>query len=250
MGHSIAQANLLVTPTRVELDNKRNKSAVFSLVNKSTTPSRYEIYLEDKALLPNGEYELLESSPNSITSFTRYSPRRLSLKPEQGTRVRVAVRPPKNLAQGEYRSYIVFHQIPLAPKIDANHTQQQAESLQLSVTAYLRIAIPVIMRIGELEAELSLSSQQASMTDGQQQLIVTIERKGKRSSLGDIEILNADNNELVGSLKNAAIYPENNSRTFNITLNKPVSSGTKLTIRYTENDNLYLPKTINKTINL
>ena len=245
---TFAQANLLVTPTRVELDNKREKSAVFSLVNKSNQTSRYEIYLEDKQLLPSGEFKVLESasSQSSITSFTRYSPRRVSLLPEQGTRVRLAVRPPKNIQQGEYRSYIVFHQIPLAPT-NGEQANDETETLSLSVTAYLRIAVPVIMRVGELTAKLDIVNQQRAESEGKQQLIVSVARQGERSSYGNIEIFD-NNDELVGSLNNAAIYTENNSRDFVITLNRHINSSTELLIKYVENEDLFNAQTIEQKI--
>ncbi|WP_153913593.1 molecular chaperone [Shewanella sp. TC10] len=243
-------ANLLVTPTRVELDNKRDKSAVFSLVNKSSETSRYEIYLEDKRLLDSGEFELLESdvTPTSLTPFTRYSPRRVSLSPEQGARVRLAVRPPKDIQAGEYRSYIVFHQIPLAPtsETDAN---TPSDTMKLSVTAYLRIAIPVIMRVGQLTAELTIESNGLNTQDGKQQLIVEIAREGQRSSYGDVEVFDADTNELLGSLKNASIYTENERRSFAITLNEPLKPNTKLLVKYIENDGLFEAKTVEQTVN-
>ncbi|MDO6609922.1 hypothetical protein Q4601_01700 [Shewanella sp. 1_MG-2023] len=246
---SFAHANLLVTPTRVELDNKRDKSAVFSLVNKSNQTSRYEIYLEDKQLLPSGEFEIIDSetSTTSLASFTRYSPRRVSLTPEQGTRVRLAVRPPKDIKQGEYRSYIVFHQIPLAPT-SSEQTTDKTDSLSLSVTAYLRIAIPVIMRVGELTAQLNIANHQISDTEGQQQLIVSIARQGERSSYGDIEVFDAKSDELIGSSKNAAIYTEMTHRAFAVTLNNKIKPGTDLVIKYVENDGLFKPQTIEQKI--
>ncbi|WP_192022298.1 hypothetical protein [Shewanella sp. WPAGA9] len=244
-------ANLLVTPTRVELDNQRNKSAVFSLVNKSSDTARYEIYLEDKQLLSNDEFITLEpkTSPTSLTSFTRYSPRRVSLSPEQGARVRLAVRPPKDIKAGEYRSYIVFHQIPLAPTTVSDTTESN-DTMNLSVTAYLRIAIPVIMRVGDLIAKLTVNGELLASPDNQQQLIVDIGRSGQRSSYGDIEVYDSASNQLVGSLKNASIYTENDQRRFAITLSQAVKPGTVLLIRYVENDTLFEAKTIESVIKL
>lgn len=257
------QANLLVTPTRVELDNLRERSAVFSLVNKGSTTSRYEVYFEEKRMLASGEFVTLSKDTNtqvstalspeliaqmqegSIAKYVRYSPRRLSLEPEQGGRVRLALRVPKNLAAGEYRSYIVFHQIPLAPVSTNSAAQQQHnQSLNLTISAYMKIAIPVILRIGALSANVELNLGKLEMSDGSQSLEVTLHRQGERSSYGDLEVLRASNNEVIGSLKNAAVYTELNEKLFTVPLTQEVKPGTELIIRFSESDSLFEAKKI------
>jgi fimbrial chaperone protein len=240
-----AQANLLVTPTRVDLDDKDQRSAVFSLVNKGNTLSRYNIYFENKELLPTGDYLTLDTSPTSLAQFVRYSPRRVSLEPEQGTRVRMAVRLPKGTAKGEYRSYIVFHQIPLAPKVVESDPSKESPTLSLSVQAYMRISIPVILRVGDLSSEVQVETaiDKASKTS----IEVTITREGDRSSYGDIEIIEMSDGKqvaTVASYKNAAVYTELTKRTFSVDLIKPLTAGTELLVLYRESTSLPQAKTI------
>ncbi len=239
------QANLLVTPTRVELDDKEQLSAVFSLVNKGKSVSRYNIYFENKALLPTGDYVTLDTSPTSLAKFVRYSPRRVSLEPEQGTRVRMAVRLPKATVKGEYRSYIVFHQIPLAPEVADNDAAKQSKTLSLSVQAYMRISIPVILRVGELASEVQIETVMNEATKASVE--VTLTREGERSSYGDIEIIEMSGGKevaSVGNYKNAVIYTELAKRTFSIDLTKPMTSGTELLVRYRESESLSEAKTV------
>ncbi|MCL1137467.1 molecular chaperone [Shewanella pneumatophori] len=238
-----ASANLLVNPTRVELDRK-NTSAVFSLVNKSKSSARYNIYFEDKKMLSNGEYVELSKQEvtHSLASFVRYSPRRVNIEPEQGVRVRLAARLPRNIVQGEYRSYIVFHQIPLAPKSSTDATEQSTDTFSLSISAYMKVAIPVVMRVGDLTSELTIEKSAVNST--KQTIEVTLRRTGERSSIGDIEVINPQTKQIVGANKNVAIYTEVNQRQFSIPLNQPVAAGTKLLIRYQENDSLFQAKTV------
>ncbi len=243
-----ASANLLVNPTRVELD-KKNTSAVFSLVNKSSEAARYNVYFEDKKMLANGEYAALskEQATQSLANFVRYSPRRVSLEPEQGTRVRLAARLPRNIKPGEYRSYIVFHQIPLAPVSNQSSQQSTSDTVSLNISAYLKISIPVIMRVGQLASDLSIEK---SLLDSEKQTIeVTLRRIGDRSSFGDIEVINTITNEIVGVAKNIAIYTELSEKHFSIPLTKPAGTS-QLVVRYKENDSLYQPKIVEAKIAL
>jgi fimbrial chaperone protein len=255
--HSL-QANLLVTPTRVELDDKRAKSAVFSLVNKGTSTSRYEVYFEEKRMLPSGEFVTLgknggleetklvadealtsQMQATSIAKYLRYSPRRMTLEPEQGGRVRLALRAPKDLPEGEYRSYIVFHQIPLAPKALNTDANKDNQSLSLTISAYMKIAIPVFLRVGDLKADISLNTGKLELSQGEQSLQVTLHRQGVRSSYGSLDIINAVDSQVLGSLKNAAVYQELNEKSYTVPLSNTVLPGSELIIRYTENDSLF-----------
>lgn len=240
-------ASLLVNPTRVELDNLKNRSAVFSLINRSEQPSRYNVYFEDKQMLDSGEFVTLEkdSADFSLAKYVRYSPRRVNIEPEQSVKVRLAARLPKSIKTGEYRSYMVFHQIPLAPvksEIDA----QQSDVFSLSISAFLKISVPVILRVGELDSELTIAD---SVIDaGRHTVQVTLQRNGERSTYGDLEVFDIATNQLVGVSKNIAIYTELTERTFSIPLAQSVAADAKLQVRYTENNKLNKPKTV--TVNL
>lgn len=236
-------ANLLVNPTRVELDNLKNRSAVFSLVNKSAANSRYNIYFEDKQMLDSGEFVTLDKGDVdfSISNYIRYSPRRINIQPEQAVKVRIAARLPKSIEKGEYRSYIVFHQIPLAPE-KKDSAADESDVFSLSISAYLKISVPVILRVGDLDSELSLSH--SVLDAGSNTLQVTLKRGGNRSTYGDIEVINADTNEIVGASKNVAIYTELSERTFSVPITESVSYSARLIVRYTENDKLNNSKSV------
>lgn len=236
-------ANLLVNPTRVELDNLKNRSAVFSLVNKSSANSRYNIYFEDKQMLDSGEFVTLDKDDVdfSISNYIRYSPRRINIQPEQAVKVRIAARLPKSIEKGEYRSYIVFHQIPLAPE-KKDSAADESDVFSLSISAYLKISVPVILRVGDLDSELNLSN--SVLDAGSNALQVTLKRAGNRSTYGDIEVINADTNDIVGASKNVTIYTELSERTFSVPITESVSHNARLIVRYTENDKLHNSKSV------
>jgi fimbrial chaperone protein len=255
------QANLLVTPTRVEFDDKRAKSAVFSLVNKGTSTSRYEIYFEEKRILPSGDFITLskdegianiptdeaiisQMQATSIAKYVRYSPRRMTLEAEQGGRVRLALRVPKDMPKGEYRSYIVFHQIPLAPKTAIDDAKDESKTFSLSIAAYIKIAIPVFLRVGDLKADISLNTGKLELSQGKQSLQVTLHRQGSRSSYGSLDIINPLDNRVLGSITNAAVNIELNEKSYSVPLSETVLPGSELIIRFTESDKLFEPQRI------
>lgn len=237
----LANANLLVTPTRVDLSSSSQTNAVFSLLNKGSSEARYEVYFEDKRMLADGNYETLEEkSAQSISDFVRYSPRRLTLAPEQASSVRLALRAPRDLAEGEYRSYIVFHQIPLQEKA-SNNSGNESSAMNLTISAYMKVAIPVVLRVGKLDADVSL---QASANQASSSLNLTLQRDGNRSTFGDLDVVRAKDGKLLASMKNIAIYTEVNSRTLEVPLSSLPDKGDELIVRYRESTVLNQPKTV------
>ncbi|WOT06666.1 hypothetical protein [Shewanella youngdeokensis] len=236
-------ANLLVNPTRVELDNLKNRSAVFTLMNRSENTARYNIYFEDKEMLDSGEFISLDNDRAlfSLSDYVRYSPRRLNIEPEQAVKVRLAARLPKSIEKGEYRSYIVFHQIPLAP-VKSETDADASEPFSLSISAYLKVSVPVILRVGELDTNLRILD--TNIDAGQHAIQVTIGRDGERSSYGDVEIVDAATGRIVGGSKNVAIYTELEQRTFSVPITEQLAANTQLIVRYTENDKLNKAKTV------
>ena len=251
-----AQANLQVNPTFVALDDKKQRSAVFSLVNNSSQFARYNIYFEDKASQSTDVKQTTETSATSVANLVRYSPRRVSLESGQGTRVRMALRLPKGTKKGEYFSNIVFHQIPVAaPAVNTdslpekNAAENTSNSRGLSMTAYMRIIVPVILRVGDLTSTVEIATaQQAENTTS---IEVVLSRQGDRTSFGNIEIIEmAEGKEVatLGHYRDAIIHILRAERRFVVDIAKSLPSGTELLIRYRESASLPQAKTIERQL--
>lgn len=234
-------ASLLVNPTRVEVDNKRNRSAVFTLVNKGVNKSRYKVYFEDKKMLPDGTYsKILESeSNNSLINFVRYSPRRVDIEPEQAVRVRLATRVSNDIEKGEYRSYIVFHQIPLTENLK---DERGEGAFSLKISAFTKVSVPVILSVGELSSDVQI--QQSLLSDKEYSVQVTLQRNGTRSTYGDIEIIDKESKEIIGVYNNAVIYTELDYRVFTIPFSAEKFPTSEFIVRYKESNKLNDPKEI------
>src|SRR3546814_3103527 len=102
-----AAGDLLVAPTRVILDGSRGTEVVLS--NIGSAPATYRISLEIKRMTAVGGLD--EIAEENVTPAERaaldmivFSPRRVTLPPNQPQVVRVGVRVPAGLPAGEYRA--------------------------------------------------------------------------------------------------------------------------------------------------
>lgn len=113
----------------------------------------------------------------------RYSPRRVTLAPQQGQRIRLALRKPAGLADGEYRSHLVFRSEP-----DNQPTQNSNGQHQPQFRPTFEFSIPVIIRHGHTTATATLSNPALIQQKDKQALHLTLHRTGNRSLYGDFEV--------------------------------------------------------------
>lgn len=116
-----AQGDLLVAPTRVVINQGGSAEVVLS--NIGSKPATYRISAELRRMSESGDFdEVKEADANpaekTALAMVTFAPRRITLLPGQPQSVRIAVRPPEGLADGEYRVHLNFRAIPpaLAPE--------------------------------------------------------------------------------------------------------------------------------------
>jgi hypothetical protein len=165
----------------------------------------------------------------------KFAPRMVRLKPQEQQTVRVAVRAPQKLEDGEYRTELNFTWMRDSEEIvDLDQFNQQLATHTASVTARIvirdepgkEIYVPVIVRIGELEATGKLTDLQLASTEETTTLRLTITRQGNRSLHGDLLIygLNRDNekSELLQTLRRIAVYQPAEQQTVSVDVSEAV----------------------------
>jgi len=208
-----AFANLLITPTRVEFSD-RDRSAKVSLVNTSKETRTYKIYWREQYQQQDGQYVPFKAGEREFPSanrMIRYSPRQVTLKPGERQHVRLGLRRPKGLEDGEYRSHLVFDAIPNKERL-AKVKNKGGIQLHLN----LSFSIPIMVREGKIDVSSSLSNIDlvTRQRDGKiyTGTYIDVERHGKYSTLGNIKIYWKDTptqpERLIGIQNNIAIYPE------------------------------------------
>lgn len=98
--------NFSVAPTRFEVNLDKIVTNEITLLNNTTKPMRIESFIETA---PGYEKSDLNES-------IKLYPKLVSIKPGGKQVVRFRIKPKGNMKDGEYKSYVVFKEIPLKEK--------------------------------------------------------------------------------------------------------------------------------------
>lgn len=217
-----AQGDLLVAPTRVIINGAGNAEVVLS--NIGDKPATYRISLELRRMEESGDFSEVDEtaateSERTARDMVRFAPRRVTLLPGQPQAVRLSVRPPEGLPDGEYRVHMSFRAIPAAQLAEtAEEAAIPASGVSIKLTPIYGITIPVFVRQGRLEAQAAIAGARLVRSEKQSLLEVDMTRTGKRSVYGELIGRNS-RGEVVFSLRGIAIYPEVDRRKVHVRLN-------------------------------
>ena len=227
--NAYAAAQLMVTPTRVVFEgNERTKQ--INLINNGADTGRFKVSFVRKYMTPEGSIKNIEEDEPGLYSdeMVRFSPRLVTLAPGQSQTVRLMLRKKSGTADGEYRSHMLFQSLPDAAATDVkNLTSNDSEGLAIQLIPVVGITIPVIVRQGELSADVSLSGfeiKQANTVKAQSTLALQINREGNKSTYGDIRVYFTPEGGapiVIGRLNGIAVYTSVNTRSLNIKLQIP-----------------------------
>ncbi len=236
---AMAAGDLLVAPTRVILDGSRGTEVVLN--NIGAEPATYRISLEIKRMTAEGGLDEIteeDARPAERTALDMiaFSPRRVTLPPNQPQVVRVGVRVPEGTAPGEYRAHMLFRAVPDATAAATGDAKPAGEGVSIALTPIYGITIPVIVRVGDLGAEAAIGEAWVSETRDGPAFNFDLSRTGNRSVYGDIEVTRPGAAEPLLVARGIAVYPEVGAR--KVSLRVPGELAAKLKgpvrIRYTE----------------
>lgn len=195
----------MVTPQLVELDSK-TRSQVLTLANRGNEAETYRISIVNYRMDDKGELHLVDTPPEGesfAAALFRYAPRQVTLEPGQPQTVRILYRRPAQLGEGEYRSHLLFQQVPKATADSA--TAAAGGGLSLQIQTVFGITIPVIVRHGALQSASALSELRAvELGGGTPGVALRIARSGNQSLRGDLVATHGGAE--VGRLNNVAVY--------------------------------------------
>lgn len=240
MAPSFAMANkpqTMLLPTRVVIDNNERFASVH-LKNSGDAPGNYTVDLVDMRMDEGGaisEFPEGEKDEFSAIPLIRLSPRSITLQAGETQTIRLVVRKPEGLADGEYRSHIKVRIVSdeAAPAAPATNPDQRS----ISVKANLVMVIPMIVRIGETHFTSSLSEPRIvrNRETGEAKLDVYLGREGNRSSMGNLVVTQRQGGRdvEVGALRGIAVYRPTARRLAHVPLHD-LQGESGLTIRYTQ----------------
>lgn len=203
---SAGVGDLLVAPTRLVLNGSRGSEVIIK--NIGTETATYRVSVELRRMMPNGSLsEVSEASADEKTAqdMIFYAPRKVTLPPNQPQSVRVSARVPGNLPDGEYRVHLLFRAIP-DPKPAAATGEPQGIGFRL--TPIYGVTIPVIVRLGNLEAKAGIAAVRLTEAGGHKAIAIDLTRNGNRSTYGELRVLKDGVKEPIAELKGVAVYRE------------------------------------------
>jgi len=212
----LAAAELMIAPTRVVMENGE-RSAELVLVNKGAEEGAYRISLENRRMLMNGMLETVDVAADGelfADELVRFAPRRAVLEPGGRQTIRVTSQT-AGLEPGEYRSHLRIMGAPTsAGRTLAEAGGAEGDGISIELIAIRSLTIPVIVRAGDLTADVSIETAVTAPSDeeGEDLLVVRLTRSGDRSTYGDIQIFVEGEDEPVYFARGIAIYTPNTER--------------------------------------
>ena len=221
-----AQGNLLINPRRVVFEGQK-KIMELNLANTGKDTARYVISLMEIKMNQDGSFEKIDqpdSGQNFASSYIRFFPRSVTLAPNEAQVVKVQVVKADQLLAGEYRSHIYFRAVPQEMPLGETESHKDSSGISVLLTPIFGISIPVIIRVGESTAQVTLSDLSLQMANDSTPIMnILFNRTGNMSVYGDLKIdfISAQGKiTQVGEVKGIAVYTPNLSRQFRMNLNK------------------------------
>ena len=250
-GQAFAQGglgNITVTPTRIVLEG-RARSGTIALANTGAKKATYRLTVINMRMNETGWFEQIEEGQarpgeQFAEGLIRYAPRQVTLEPGETQIIRIAARKPAGLAAGEYRSHLVIRAVPEAGA-GRSIEQKSGEGVEISLAVIPGVALPIILRHGDVSAKASLSDityDPPPMTSGRAGASLTfrLNRAGGSSIYGDLGATyfapESDEGVLVSEVNQLAVYTPNDHRIVTMSLTFPEGlepqSGGKFVVIY------------------
>lgn len=220
-----AAGDLLVAPTRVILDGARGTEVILN--NIGSEAATYRVSLELRRMLPDGSLE--DMDPASADAHDRttlgmisYAPRRVVLPPNQPQSIRIGVRAPQGLPDGEYRAHMLFRAIPDAKPVESDAARK--EGVSIALTPIYGVTIPIIVRQGSLVATAAISDPKILREKDGPALAFTLSRSGSRSVYGLIRVSRRGVAKPLFEARGIAVYAEIPTRTVKLPIAQDVAA--------------------------
>lgn len=233
-----AQA-LRVTMKRVIFEGPV-RTELLTIVNNTAEEQAYRLgwrtmrMTEDSTLGYVKEGDSLEGL-KPAEDMIRYSPRRVVLPPGSSQQVRLMLRRPKDLPDGEYRSHFWIQPEAAAQKFAPAKNEAAKDKPVIQIKMLTGMTVPVFVRSGNLTASASITDAKAAPGKGGMDVSFTLNREGNRSIYGDFTF--TCNGKQAKEVKGIAVYTEITKRAMKFTVPYPEGGGagscSQVGIKYT-----------------
>ena len=253
-GPAQAAPDLLVAPTRVVLEGQRGAEVILN--NTGDEAATYRVSLEVKRMTPDGQLETIaedtaDPHERQALAMISYAPRRVTLAPNQPQAIRIGVRAPADLPDGEYRAHMLFRGVPEARSV-TDAPVPTAGGVSIRLTPIYGLSIPIIVRQGRLQSAATLGD--VALADGPDgpALNVHLTRTGDKSIYGQLRVRSGGAAEPVTLVNGVAIYTELTDRDVVLRLDPAEAAALHgpVTVDYLENRDGTLSLVASKAVTL
>jgi hypothetical protein len=256
---------------RIVFDGPK-KSQEISLANVGKDTATYSVSVLNIRMTENGSFEEItvpDSGQNFAGEYLRFFPRKVTLAPNESQVVKVQVVKTNLLTPGEYRSHIYFRAVPdektvadkpktekpvadksIDKSADTASKSTDTGAISIALKPIYGITIPIIIRVGDNNADVTLTDVAFNMADQSPKLSFSFNRLGNMSVYGDIKVdyvVPGGKPTPVKFIKGVGVYTPNKTRHINIDLDKDEKVDYhkgKLMVTYTLQTNDKTPKTV------
>lgn len=239
----VVGADINLSPLRVVFE-KGGRSETLFVFNHGDSPATYKIELIDRMMTKDGRLlpvtEALEDPAlepavpdvHSAKDFIVYTPRRITLAPNESQTIRVQALRPAGLADGEYRTHLTVTAVPPEDTgVTAEQLSQTSKGeLAIRIVPVFSLSIPLIVRQGPTDIRALIEN--AEVLSGA--VNAEIVRLGANSVYGDIEVLAGK--DVIGVVKGVAVYPEVKRRSVRVPLTRAPNPGEELSLVFFDSD--------------
>ncbi len=220
----IAHAGLMIMPVYAAFQD-RERTTDITVLNTDDKNVTYRLSWLNQKQGTDGSYTISETPINPAMDFTKsvfFSPRQVSLQPNGKQNIRLSVRRPADLPDGEYHSHLKIQSIGSPETINAGNVPQDSIAMALAVNP--GFAIPVIVRSGKYNATAKISDPQfipAAQANEMPRLQFVINRAGTHGTMGKIDVYwtpTGGKEQVIGLLNNVNVFTEVDKRLVRLTL--------------------------------
>jgi P pilus assembly chaperone PapD len=229
--------DLLVAPTRIVLDGR--KGAEIILNNIGEEPATYRVSIEWRRMTEDGglvDVTAPTAEDQKAADMVVYAPRKVVLAPHQPQAIRVRAVPPAGIPDGEYRVHLLFRAIPPSNPVVQAAAVQEEKGLRFQLTPVYGVTIPVIVRLGNLQASAQISNVRLERQGDKALVDMDISRAGQRSTFGEVRVFKAGVKNPIALQKAVAVYTEIGTRHVTVPLDDAYKNAApgEVTVQYVE----------------
>ncbi len=207
---------LKITMKRVIFEGTK-RAEVLTLINNTGDELAFRIGWRNMRMTDKGLREIPEGEDapdlKTLDKMVIFAPRRVVIAPGGSQQIRLMLRKPKDLAEGEYRSHLWVRPEADAVKFDPNPAEAGKAAVQIKMLA--GVSLPVFVRNGKMTATAKLENATLKTLNGKMNITMDLTRQGNRSVYGDLDFICTSGAEeaVVRQVRGIAIYTEVEKRT-------------------------------------